>query len=783
MIAQYIKTGLRNLKRYSTLSAINVAGLSIGLASAMLILLWVYDEWSYDRHFSHADNLFRVTEKQNNPGGTIEQMAIVPSPSAQNLKNEYPEIIRASRFILSPLTLKKGDEFVEEIVASVDRDFLKMFDVRFIEGDVNSALNDPHSIVFTEEMAAKYFGNEDPLGKTLQSRGYEVKITGVVKKLPYNSHIHFNFLAPVEWLIEFSPADNEWQARDLTYIELKGGTDWKTLDEKVRDFIKKHKEGSDSEMHLQKIKDIHLFSSQKYMYDSSERGDIVYVRILTLIAILILVIACINFMNLSTAQSTDREREIAIRKISGANSQKIVLQFFVESLLTVTVALGIAIILTELLLPAFNQFTAKNLQITHLGTRFSLGLIILILFCVLLAGTYPAFYLLSLKPNNTIRGLLIKNKGNTNFRKTMVVFQFSISLLLIIFTLVVRKQISYFEKKDLGFDRSNIGYFMFPTRPGSAVVQTLKNELKKNPDILNVTIAHPDPFNNESKSGGYNWSGKKAGEDILFHTIGADADYAATFGLKVTKGRFFSSDFTSDATAAVINETAAKIIGFKDPLGSLIITNRGIKLNIIGIVRDFNFQSLHYKIEPLIMRLGDDNNLIVKMKPEKISSCVDYITKTFNSFDPGLPIDFHFLDDDFEDLYRTEKRSGKITGLFSMLAILISCMGLLALSSYMLEKKTKEVGIRKVNGAHSFEIFSLLSMEYLTLVIISFVLIIPFAWFVSYKWLQNFAYHTDIGIRVFLLAFLITMVLTFVLVGVQSFRAAVRNPVEALRYE
>lgn len=783
MIGQYLKTGLRNIKRYSILSAINIAGLSIGLASAILILLWVYDEWSYDRHFSHADYLFRLIEKQINPGASIEQMAIVPSSSAKYLKNEYPEIIRASRYVLSPLTLKKGDEFVEEMVASVDSDFLKMFDIRFVRGDINIALNDPHNIILTEEMAGKYFGNEDPLGKTLQSRGYEVKITGVVKELPYNSHIHFNFLAPIEWMKEFTPVTNEWLSRDLTYIELKEGTDLGAMDNKIRDFLKKHQEGTNSEMYLQNVKDIHLYSSRKFMYDSSEQGDIVYVRILGLIAVLILIIACINFTNLSTAQSTDRNREIGVRKISGACRKKIALQFFVESFLTVIASIVTAIILVELLLPAFNGLTAKNLQITNTSTIFFLSLIILILFCTILAGTYPAFYLSSLKPVNIIRGLTVRNQGNANFRKIMVIFQFSVSLLLIIFTLVVRKQIDYFEKKDLGFDRSNIGYFMFPTRPGSPEIQTLKNELKKNPDILNVTIAHPNTFNNESKSGGYTWSGKKAGEDILFHTIGADEDYAATFGIKVKDGRFFSTDFKADATAAVINESAAKVIGFKDPVGEVINTNRGTKLNIVGVVEDFNFQSLHFKIEPLIMQLGDDNNLIVKMKPGRISSSVDYITKTFNSFNPGLPIDFHFLDDDFGILYRTEKQTGKITSLFCLLAILISCLGLLGLSSYMLEKKTKEVGIRKVNGARSLEIFSMLSMEYMILVIFSFILIIPLAWFISHKWLQNFAFHTDIGIIVFLFAFLVTIALTSIIVGIQSFRAALRNPVESLRYE
>lgn len=783
MIGQYIKTGLRNIKRYSILSAINITGLSIGLASTILILLWVYDEWSYDRHFSNADYLFRLIEKQNNPGAAIEQMAIVPGPSAKYLKNEYPEIIRASRLINSPLTLKKGDEFVEEMVASVDSDFLKMFDIRFVKGDINIALNDPHNIILTEEMAGKYFGNEDPLGKTLQSRGYEVKITGVVKELPYNSHIHFNFLAPIEWMTEFTQENNEWLSRDLTYIELKEGTDREAMDNKIRDFFKKHQEGTNSEMYLQNIKDIHLYSSRKFMYDSSEQGDIVYVRILSFIAVLILVIACINFMDLSTAQSTDRNREIGIRKISGASRKKIAFQFIVESFLTVMASIVTAIILVELLLPAFNDLTAKNLQVTLTSAKFFLGLIILILFCTLLAGTYPAFYLSSLKPLNTIRGLFVRNQGNTSFRKIMVIFQFSVSLLLIIFTLVVRKQIGYFEKKDLGFDRSNIGYFMFPDRPGSPVIQTLKNELIKNPDILNVTIAHPNTFSNESKSSGYTWSGKKTGEDILFHTIGADADYAATFGIKVKDGRFFSADFKADATAAVINETAAKVIGFKEPVGEVINTNRGTKLNIVSVVEDFNFQSLHFKIEPLIMQLGDDNNLIVKMKPGRISSSVDYINKTFNSFNPGLPIDFHFLDDDFGVIYRTEKQTGKITALFCLLAILISCMGLLGLSSYMLEKKTKEVGIRKVNGARSFEIFSLLSMEYLILVILSFILIIPVAWFLSHKWLQNFAYHTDVGISVFLFAFLVTIMLTFIIVGIQSFRAALRNPVEALRYE
>ena len=757
--------------------------MAIGMTCAFLILLWVHDEWSYDRYFENSDNLYRVIENQNPSGGEVSLLAPTPGALAPALKEEYPDIIRSSRYTNCPLTIKKGGEFIEETVAAVDKDFLKMFNIEFVQGDINSALNDPHNIVITEETAHKYFGNDYALGKKLESRGYVVTITGVIKNLPQNNHLRFNFLVPIQWLMELGANINDWEHRFYTYIELKQGTNSKIVETKILDFIKRHKEGSNSEILLQNIKKIHLFSSNKYTYDISGNGDITYVRILSLIAFFILIIACINFINLSTVQSTLRAKEIGVRKMSGANKRKIILQFFGESLLLVFTAFILAMVLVELLLPGFNNLTGKQLNINHQNTGLFIGLIIIVLFCGLLAGSYPALYLSSLKPLDTIKGDINKNPGKAQFRRGLVIFQFSLSAILIICTLIVGNQLNYLQKKNLGFNRNNIGYFMFPTRPGEPLLKTLRKELSNNPDIVSVTIAHPNSFNNEGTSIGFSWAEKRVGEDVSFHLLGADEDYAKTFQLELKKGRFFSSEFPTDASAIVINETATKIMGFTDPIGEIITTPQGSKLNIIGVVKDFHFQSLHYKIEPLIIRLAEDNNFIIKMKPDRISSIVEFIEKTYKSFNPELPLDFHFLDNDFNNLYRTEQRVGKIFGYFSLLAIFISCLGLLGLSSYMTERRTKEIGIRKVNGARSSEIFSMLSKEYIVLVIISFLIACPVAWYAMNKWLQNYAYHIKQGWWLFALTGVIVIVITFLTIGFQSYSAACKNPVKALRYE
>jgi len=780
----YLKIALRNIKRYSVHSILNISGMAIGLACAILILLWVQDEWSYDRHFEHADDLYRVIEKQNSPGGEVTLFAPTLSAVAPALKIEYPEIIRSSRIMHTPLTLKKGDEFIEETVVAVDKDFLKMFNIRFVRGDINTALNDRHNIVITEETAHKYFGNDDALGKTLPSRGFLVTVTGVVKPLPLNSHIRFDFLISTDYFVESGAPVNSWEdrGRSYSYIELVKGTDSKLVDQKIQNFIKKHKKGADAELLLQNIKKIHLYSSRKYSYDIVGHGDITYVAIMGLIAFFILLIACINFMNLSTAQSVQRAREIGVRKVAGANKQKIIAQFLGESLLIVSVATIIAMILVELLLPGYNTLIGKQLDVDYHRVGLYVGLIAIVLFCGLLAGSYPAFYLSSLNPSDIIKGVINKDPGNAKFRRVLVIFQFTLSIALIVCTLIIGNQLSYMQNKKLGYNKDNIGYFMFPIRPGDPKLEALKKELSNNPDILRVTKGY-SPMNLEATSGGYNWAGKKAGDDVLFHRLDTDEDYAKTFQLELKEGRFFSSEFPSDNTAAVINEKAAEAMGLKNPVGEVLTTPRGAKLTIIGVLKDFHIQSLHYKIEPLLMKKGESNNLFVKMKSDHVPATVEFINKTFKSFNPGLPLDFHFLDVDFDNLYRTEQRMSKIFRYFSLLAIIISCLGLIGLSLFMTELRTKEIGIRKVNGAKSLEIFALLSKEYMLWVLISILIATPVAWYTMHRWLENFAYKTNLSWWIFALTGLLALGIALLTVSWQSMKAATRNPVEALRYE
>ncbi len=789
MIRSYFKVALRNIRRHPAYSILNISGMAIGLASTILIFLWVQDEWSYDRHFEHASELYRIIQNQNPSGEQASLLAPAPGILTLALKQQYPEIIRSSRYEPhSGMRLKKGDEFLDEkAVVAVDKDFLKMFSIEFVKGDKNSALNEPHNVVITESMVRKYFGDIDPLGKTLQEAlGYVITVTGVVKSLPHNSHINFDFIVPIELLSERGAPINDWPYLCYNYIELKKGTDGKMFNTKITDFIKKNTKTTDTEIFLQNIKKIHLFSSRKFTFDIGGHGDIVYVRIMSLIALFILTIACINFMNLATAQSTRRNREIGVRKIAGAGKQKIIAQFLGESLLIVFAAHVIAMIIVELLLPAFNSFTGKQLSINYLSAGLYTGLIAIVLLCGTLAGSYPALYLSSLKPLNIIKGGITRKPGNAQLRRLLVIFQFTLAIILVICTLLIRSQLNYMQNKKLGYNKDNIGYFQFPAAPWDPKLKTLKTELSKNPDILSITRVsynYQNPLNNEGPSGGYKWTGEKKGEDIQFSHIYADEDYAKTFKLELKAGRYFSPEYSTDKSAIVINEETEKILGFKDPIGEIITSPDGSKINIIGVVKNFHFKSLHTRIGPLIMKTNESNNFFIKMKPDKTIPIIEYIRSTYNSFKPDIALDFHFLDNDFENLYRTEQRISRIVGYFSILAIIISCLGLIGLSSYLTEYRTKETGIRKINGARSVEIFTMLSGEYLLWVIIAIITACPIAWFAMHKWLRNFAYRIDISWWVFVLAGGSALIIALLTVCLQSYRAACKNPVEALRYE
>ena len=752
------------------------------MACSILILLWVQDEWSYDRHFKDADNLYRVLEKTVSIDGHLFQEAKPPTALSAALKEQYPEVIRASKYLTFNWSFQKGEEFIPEKVAFADEDFLKMFDIEFKRGDTSSAFNGPMNIVLTEEMAHKYFGNDDPIGKTLKPTG--VTVTGVVKSFPRNSHLHFDFLIPSEFLKNKGFNLNDWGSHGdcFSYIELKSGTDSKLFENKIKDIVQRNSKNLDlkPELFLQNVKKIHLYSSGKFAFDLPGMGDITFVRLLGLVAVLILVIASINFMSLATAQSTRRAKEIGMRKVSGANKTKIILQFLGETLLIVLAAHVIAMILVELFLHGFNNLTGKQLFVDYQNAGLYVGLITVVLICTLLAGSYPALYLSSLKPLNTINGIINK-PGKAGFRRVMVVLQFSLSFLLIIFTLIAGNQLKYLQHKNLGLNIDNIGHFTF--RYGMHN-ETLKAELGNNTAILSTTIEAPDVFDADGTAQSFDWEGNKVNGEFYFSALYTDADFAKTFQLELKDGRFFSPDFPGDSTSVVINETATEIIGFKEPIGK-ILSSSGIKFRIIGVVKDFHIKSLHTKIEPLaIMKMnGMGGNCYIRMKPGHISSTVDYIKKIFKSHNLDYPLQFKFLDDEYDKLYRTEQRIGKILGYSSFLAIIISCMGLIGLSLFMIEIRTKEIGIRKVNGAKAIKIFLLLSREYLVLVLISIIIASPIAWFGINKWLQSYAYRITLNPWIFAVIGLIVLFIALLTVGLQSYKAARKNPVDALRYE
>lgn len=791
MIRNYFKIALRNIRRYSTHSILNISGMAIGMACAIMLLLYVQYELSYDRFYKNADCLYRVVQASYSDG-KINYSAVTPFPLATALKEEYPEIVRSTRYHNWLTSFPKGENILKGKLALADKDFFEMFDIEFVRGDKKSAFNGLYDIVITEEMAKKYFGNDDPLGKTMTVEpNNTMTVTGVVKRLPGNSHFYFDCIAPFEFYsIKYGDGDlkgmNEWNnVYNYTFIELLKEADSKLVEGKIKGVLQRKMNGYNGELSLQNIKKIHLYSRGKYSQDIAT-GNLNYVKIASLVAILILIIACINFMNLSTAQASRRAKEIGVRKVTGANRRTVVFQFLLESLLIVFVSVIIAMILVELLWPGFNAIMRMDMEVSYRNPGLYLVLITVILFCGLLAGSYPALYLSSLKPFDTIKGVVDKNPGKAKLRRALVISQFTLSFIFIICTLIVGAQLNYMQNKALGINIDNIGHFEFT---GGFQRETLKNELKNNPDILSVTITgHQDVLNNWAAVTGVNWQGKKEGDDILFSVLNADRDYAKTFQIELKDGIFLSSDeFSIDTTVVVINEKAAEIMGFANPVGEVISDRNGLKFRIIGVVKDFHFKTLHSPIEPLIIapipQPIKGGTCYIRMNPDHIASTVNYVRNIFKSNNLGYPLDFKFLDDDYDSMFTLEHVIISVLCFLTFMAIIISCLGLIGLSTFMTVRRTKEIGIRKTNGARTTEIFYLLSKEYLTLVIISFLIACPIAWYAGNIWLRSFAYRTKIGLWIFALAGIIVMVIAMVTVGYQTYKVASKNPVEALRYE
>lgn len=785
MFRNYFKIAWRTIVRQKGNSLINIAGFAIGMTCGMFILMWVRDELSYDRFNERANDIYRVVENQYYAGGQIFPVAVTPSPLAPALKAQFPEIIKATRFDFTSLTVRRNEKIFTEGIAFADPDIFEIFTIPFIKGDAATALSEPHSIVLTEEAAEKYFGVDEPVGQTLRiANRDDFLVTGIIKNIPENSHLKYDLLAPFIYLKEWGSSMESWGSNwCYTYVLLQKNTPNAEVDRKIIDLIKKNNEDSVTEIYLQPLTKIHLYSSGKYTADIGGHGDIQYVRIFSVIALFVLLIACINFMNLATARSEKRAKEVGLRKVVGAHRHQLIKQFFSEAILLALIALLLALLFTELLLPVFNDLSGKTLALGQLDAAMFLGFLALAVLCGIISGSYPALYLSSFKPVATLKGGKSLQTGGALFRKILVVFQFALSVMMIIGTLVVSRQMAYIRNLKLGLDKENVGY-VWMAGEFRAKSEIAKQELLKNPNLTSITRTNQLPTYVGNSSSDWGWEGKDPSGEVLLHTLNVDEDYVQTFKMEMAQGRFFSREFPTDSVAVVVNETAAAVMGMATPIGKRL-SYHSKDFTIIGVVKDFHFKPVRTKIEPLVMFMAPNHYyaMVMRTRPENLPATIAFVEKIYKKFSAETPFSFNFLDQDYDHLYRAEQRAGKLSGYAAAIAILIASLGLYGLVSYMAERRTKEIGIRKVLGASVPGIFLLLSKSFVLLAGIANLIAWPVAYFVMANWLQNYAYHTSLSIALFIVAALSAIIVVILTVSWQAVKAALANPVEALRYE
>ncbi len=785
MLKNYLKIALRNVLKSKIYSLITIVGFAVGMATFILIFWWVQDELSYDNFHNNSDNLYRVIlEKQDS--GENAMIALTPFPLAEALKAEVPEIFDCTRLMTVVGMVEYGEKkFNERRVFLAESSFFNMFTFPFIKGNPETALSDPYSVVLTEAMAKKYFGDEDPFGKTITVSDRLVKVTGVIKNTPLNSHLQFDFLGSLKALKEFGfPLDN-WEAISFhTYALVKKGISYQDLNAKITRILKKYQPESNSKLFLQPLKKIHLHSNFKF--DMAGHGDIKYVYIFNAIAVFILLIACINFMNLATARSATRAKEVGIRKAVGANKAHLIKQFLNESLLFSVMALIFAVIISERFLPVFRSITGKQLSfINSFNIYFILILVLLAFFTGIIAGFYPAFFLSSFQPSKVLKESWRQEKGGKSalFKQILVIVQFTVSIVLMISTIVVSKQLSYIKNKDLGFNKENLIYMGM--RKDYKEYEYLRGELLKNNSILGIAATNYLPLQLEVGSDDIQWEGQKSGEKINAQVRSVDYDYLDTFKMKMADGRFFSKTYSTDFSESyVLNETGVKAMGLDKPIGKWL-TVTGQKGKIIGVLKDFHFTSLHGAIEPMILKLKSRwySYLWVRVSPSDVPATIDFLKSKWDFIDKGWPFEYHFLDESIGSMYKSERQLNEIFIYFTLLAIIICCLGLFGLSSFLVERRTKEIGIRKVLGASVSSVVLLLSKEFSRWVIIAMVIAWPIAYFIMDRWLKDFAYRIFIDPVIFILSALLTIVITLLTVGYQVVKAANTNPSKVLKFE
>jgi putative ABC transport system permease protein len=776
MFKNYIKIALRSFIRHKGHTFINIAGLAIGIACCILIMLWIQDELSYDRFHENAEDLYVATFSN----GSI----VTPTALSDYLKAEYPEVIHTSRYSGQGRNLlkHKDKEIYEEAGIMVDPDFLKMFTVRFLKGDPETALDDPNSILLSEQVALKLFGTSDPIDQTLTyNTSLDMKVSGVFENYPANSHMRFRYLIPTALAMKYNENYNTWDRNNIqTYVHLQKDTPVYSVDEKISDVVERHRPQDQRALSLQPITRLHL---NPFMHPDV---PLMYVYLFSAMAFFILLIACINFINLTTARSSNRAKEVGIRKTVGACRSNLVLQFFGESLILTLVASGAGIGLVFLFLPLFNNLTGKTFTWEYLIQQtIVLGIFGIIFIAVIIAGSYPALLLSRFQTAKVLKGKLMTSTKGGLFRKALVVFQFSLSILLILGTLMIFRQVHYLRERDVGFDRDNIVYFGIGTRFRQNI-DTIKTELFSNPDVLNVTLTNIAPYrwNTNAGFGDVHWEGKTH-QQVKMVMTSVDYDFLETFGLKMAQGRFFSKEYSTDASDAyVVNQAAVRAMEMDDPIGKELKVWDSSK-RIIGVVEDYHFESLHSGIIPMAMSIDPNSysQACIRISPHRIPVTLAFLEKKWKEIYPEYPFEYHFLDEAIQNQYRSEQATGKIVTVFTILALFISCLGIFGLSSYTAEQRTKEIGVRKILGATVTSIVKHISKEFVVLVTIANIIIWPLAYFIMSRWLETFAYRITIGWWPFVLTGISVLAVSLLTVSWQIIRAATANSADSLRYE
>ena len=785
MIKNYLKVALRNITRHRLYSFINISGLAVGMACCILILLWVQDELSFDRFHDNSSEIYRVIQDINFVDHSTS-WAITQGPLGPALEAEFPEITDSVRYSRQSLRLAYKDKVFDEVVAMGDGSIFSVFTFPLLRGDPETALSDPHSLVLTEQLARKYFGSEDPIGRVIKADNqYDFKVTGILKEVPRNSHLQFEALIPFVFGRELNYSVDRWNnSRFNTYVRIQKGISAQEVIAKISRFLDdKPTIEKDAALNLQPLTRIHLYS--QYDFDWP-RGDITYVRIFSLVAFFILLIACINFMNLTTARSSNRAREVGMRKVAGACRYHLVGQFFGESLFLAFLAFVLALGLVLLLLPVFNNLAAKEMTFKLLTDGWMwLGLLAIALGAGLMSGSYPAAFLSAFQPARVLKGTLQSGAKSSAFRKVLVVFQFSLTILLIICTLVVYTQLDFMRHKKLGYDKEFLLYFGMRGQMREKY-DAVKQELLQNPGVLAVGAGSNVPTYGYSFSNSlWSWDGKEPGEELLLRATGADADFLETLGMEILDGRNFSKDFsTEEGNALIVNEAAVTALRMADPVGQRL-SQPNSPGTIVGVVKNYHFRSLRQKIDPLILIYSPQGSSIMfaRLKGKNMPQTIAHIESVWNKFAPGFDFRYRFLDEALDDLYRAEQRTGTLFRYFSVLAILISCLGLFGLASYLAEQRTKEIGIRKVLGASLANLVLLLSKDFTKWVLVANLVAWPIAYFAMHLWLQSYAYRIDLHWWAFGAAGFSALAIALITVSYQSIKAAVANPVDSLKYE